>query len=89
MHVQRPGILTESFEQWPARRMRQRQRLTKLALIVVWIGAAAAFAAAVSKLFTEGSIEQTTIVFAILAIANSIPVYRDYRRITAALAQLL
>ena len=56
------------------------EAFTRFALYTVWICAAIGITAAVSKYFTMGSVEPTTLVFSLIALLLSIPTYRKWRR---------
>tara|TARA_Y100000588_G_scaffold359888_1_gene419250 strand:- start:1096 stop:1347 length:252 start_codon:yes stop_codon:yes gene_type:complete len=76
-----------AFENFTTEQIKKRKRLTTLALNLVWIGACIGILAAVSRLFTNGAIEETTLLFSLITILVSVPVYRERKRIDHILSQ--
>lgn len=75
-----------NFEHLSPAKLRQRKRLTVVALYVVWFGAFIAILASLYRLTVDGFFLTQTFFTAILAMGASIPVLQERNKINQVLA---
>ncbi len=79
--------ISTDFETFTTPQLHKRKKLNNLSLNTIWIGGAIGILAAVSKMFTSGAIESTTLFISIIALLVSIPTYFETERIKSILNQ--
>lgn len=72
---------SSQFETFTLSQLIKRKRFSDIALYAVWTGGLIGIGAAISKVFTAGGLETTTLVVSVLALLASLPVFREKQRI--------
>lgn len=73
--------ISTDFKSLTTPQLHKRKKLNRLSLNTIWIGGAIGIIAAVSRMFTSGAIESTTLFISIIALLVSIPTYYETERI--------
>lgn len=79
--------ISTDFESHTTLQLQRRKKLNTLSLNTIWIGGAIGIIAAVSRMFTTGGIESTTLFISLIALLVSIPTYFETEKIKQILYQ--